>query len=171
MLITLIGTLLGAVSNILPGILALFQQKANQAHEIDMAKLEMSKMELASKLQIDVANVNADIGEGKSLYANDEHFSGGVFWEAFRASVRPVLTYAFFFIFVFVKVSAVVVLMRAGLQVTDALPIIWDENTQAIFGAIMGFYFGSRTLERFGFANTAIRQQNPVLQQTVITKK
>lgn len=151
MLVTLIGTLLGAVSNILPALVALLQKKSDQSHEIEMAKLDMQKMELQSKLQIDIKNVDADIGEGKSLYLHDGSIGGNGFWNSFRASVRPVLTYLFFGLFVLVKVSALVVLLKSGLNVVDSLPILWDTNTQAIFGAIIGFWFGSRALERFGF--------------------
>lgn len=151
MLLTVISTLLAAMSSILPAIVALLQKKNDQAHEVEMVKLDMSKMELASKLQIDLANVNADIGEGKSLYEHDASLDGNGFWNNFRASVRPVLTYLFFGLFILVKVSALVVLLKAGLNVVDTMPILWDDNTQAIFGAIIGFWFGSRALERFGF--------------------
>lgn len=151
MILTILSTLLASVSSILPAVVSLLQKKNDQAHEIEMAKMDMQKIELQSKLQIDVANVNADIGEGKSLYDHDGSIDGDGFWNNFRASVRPVLTYLFFALFVLVKVSALVVLLKAGLNVADAMPILWDDNTNAIFGAIMGFWFGSRALERFGF--------------------
>jgi hypothetical protein len=132
------------LSSLAPSIIQIFQKKADN-------EFELEKLRLSASSQEKIADINASAIETKSLYDNDEHFSGGSFWEAFRASVRPVITYAFFFLFVFVKVCAVAVLMKAGLQISDSLPIIWDDNTQGIFGAIMGYYFGSRAIERFGY--------------------
>lgn len=151
MLLTVIATLLGAVSNILPAIVALLQKKNDQAHEVEMAKLNMQAIQLQAQNTIDVANVNADIGESNALYANDASLSDNGFWAGVRASVRPVLTYIFFGLFLSVKISALVVILNSGLNIVDAMPILWDDNTQAIFGAIVGFWFGARTLERFGF--------------------
>lgn len=151
MLLALLSTLLGAVSNILPAIVTLLQKKNDQAHEVEMAKLAMQSIQLQAQNAVDLANVNADIGESKSLYDNDASLGNNGFWAGVRASVRPVLTYVFFTLFVCVKVSALIVILKAGISIVDAMPILWDDNTVAIFGSIVGFWFGSRTLERFGF--------------------
>jgi hypothetical protein len=151
MLLTLISTLLGAMSNILPAIVSLVQKKNDQAHEVEMAKLDMQKIDMQAKNQLAITNINADVGETNAIHAADASSSGDGFWSGVSASVRPVLTYVFFGLFVCVKVSALAVILSSGLSIIDAMPILWDENTVAIFGSIMGFYFGSRTLERFGF--------------------
>lgn len=155
MLLALLSTLLGALSNILPAIVALVQKKNDQAHEVEMAKLNMQANQLQAQNAIDLANVNADIGESNALYANDAALGNTGFWAGVRSSVRPVLTYVFFALFICVKVSALIVILKSGLNFTDAMPILWDDNTVAIFGSIMGFWFGSRTLERFGFYTKA----------------
>lgn len=150
-MLTLIATLLGGVSSLLPGILGYFQKKQELAHDIELAKLDMDKMRLANELQINMANVNADIGEANSVHANDAGLDGGKFVNALRASVRPTLTYAFFLLFLAIKLSALYILMKAGVSFVASLPLLWDSDTNAIFGAIMGFWFGSRSLDRFGF--------------------
>jgi hypothetical protein len=30
----------------------------------------------------------------------------------------------------------------------DLMPLIWDDQTSAIFGAIIGFWFGGRAIEK-----------------------
>lgn len=166
MLLTIISTLLGALSNILPAVVALLQKKNDQAYEVEMAKLSMQANQLQAQNAIDLANVNADIGESKSLYDNDSSLGNTGFWAGVRASVRPVITYVFFALFICVKVSALVVILHAGLSIVDAMPILWDDNTVAIFGAIMGFWFGSRTLERFGFFTKTPNRVTTTVAQT-----
>jgi hypothetical protein len=71
--------------------------------------------------------------------------------DGLRASVRPVITYAFFTLFTVVKASALYVLVsEEGLTVIQALPQIWDPETQALFAAVMSFWFGQRGLAKAG---------------------
>ena len=35
-----------------------------------------------------------------------------------------------------------------GLLIAEALPRIWDPETQALFAAVMSFWFGNRTLSK-----------------------
>lgn len=150
-MLTLIATLLGGVTSLLPNILQFFQKKQELQHELDKTRLEMDKMRLASELEINIANVNADIGEANAVHANDAAIDGGKFINALRASVRPVLTYAFFLLFLAIKGSALYTLMSANIPFVSSLPLLWDVDTSAIFGAIIGFWFSSRALEKFGY--------------------
>jgi len=36
-----------------------------------------------------------------------------------------------------------------GLLIAEALPRIWDQETQALFAAVMSFWFGNRALSKF----------------------
>ena len=65
------------------------------------------------------------------------------------ASVRPVITYAFFLVFAMVKVSALANLLQTdGVTLAAALLATWDEETQALFAAVMSFWFGSRQINK-----------------------
>ncbi len=69
--------------------------------------------------------------------------------DALRASVRPIITYAFFLLFASVKGSALYVLIVVeGILLAEALPRIWDPETQALFAAAMSFWFGQRALSK-----------------------
>ena len=66
-----------------------------------------------------------------------------------NTQVRPVITYAFFLLFTTVKTAALYVLVsEKGLSVIQALPQIWDPETQALFAAVMSFWFGQRALAK-----------------------
>ena len=94
--------------------------------------------------------VQADIAESKALYRHDK--AVGVAWvDSLRASVRPVITYAFFLLFASVKGSALYVLIAVeGLLLAEALPRIWDPEIQALFAVVMSFWFGHGIGEGIG---------------------
>jgi len=144
---TVIATILGALTSILPQLIDLFDRKNRLQHERDLLQLRMDAAAQGIELQITLENARADIREGDSLREHDMALRGNSFIETLRASVRPVLTYLFFGVFVIVKLSALVIMIKDGLDITTALIVIWDQETSAIFGAIMGFWFGSRIMK------------------------
>ena len=146
--LALISPLLGVFTSVIPGVLDMFKQRQENAHEAAMVKLRMDAAAQGVDLSIKLEEAKADANEGESIRQHDSAISGGKFIDALRASIRPVITYVFFFLFVAIKVSALIVMLQTGLPITVALPAIWDTETTALFGAIMGFWFGSRTIER-----------------------
>jgi hypothetical protein len=47
---------------------------------------------------------------------------------ALRGSVRPVITYCFFALFVAIKVTALLALLDTGHEIGRALSLIWDNH-------------------------------------------
>lgn len=147
---TLLGALLGAVTNFFPSIMDYFNKKQDHRQKIELFQLEINKMEKMNELGIKMVEAKADASEGDSLRAHDSELDGGVFINALRASVRPVITYVFFLLFTAIKVYAVINYMGDNnVPLSATLPVIWDAETQAIFASIIGFWFGSRTIASF----------------------
>lgn len=153
----IVGTLVGGISSAIPAVIRFFEKREELRYEREMSKLRMEQARYEADHQIRVVNATADANEGESLRRHDSNIDVGGFWGALRISVRPVITYVFFLTFITFKIIAVYTFLQAGdsgdwlgnaLAWSDLYPIIWDENTQAIFGAIMGFWFGSRTIEK-----------------------
>jgi hypothetical protein len=87
--------------------------------------------------------------EHARLIAHDismQNDTGPMSW--LRKSVRPVITYLFFTLFAAVKVAALNQAMSAGSDFNAAIILVWDPETQAIFAAIISFWFGSRAIEK-----------------------
>lgn len=152
-----LSMLTGGLLNILPLIVQLFSKWMDNKKEIRIKELEN---ELASK-QIDKEIALADIiermREGESLRSHDASLTGSGFVNGLRRSVRPVLTYMFFALFCIVKgVGIYHVVTVGGIPVLEAIPILWDESTQAIFGGIMGFWFGGRAIEKYMSVNKKV---------------
>jgi hypothetical protein len=102
-----------------------------------------------AQLEINKLDAQALIEEGKSLYAHDAAIDGGKFVNALRASIRPTLTLFFFFAWLAVKGIALYHgIYTQNLSVIQLVPIIWDTETSVIFSAIIGFWFGSRAMEK-----------------------
>lgn len=148
-MITLISTIFGVLSGLLPNIIKIFEKKLDYKHEIELTKIKMDAAREGLVLQLQVEGLKTDLAEGESLRKHDSDIEYTGFWAALRASIRPTITYAFFIVFVGIKVAAFVVLVQRNATPTELLTLVWDNETMAIFSAIIGFWFGSRSIEKF----------------------
>lgn len=148
-MMTLLGSLLGFGTSFLPEILNYFKAGQEHKHNLERMQLEMDLMSRRSELKIQELDKQAEIKETEGLYKHDSMDAGG-FVNALRGSVRPVITYAFFGLFVAIKAVAVMTLMNdQGADLAGALNVIWDDNTAGLFAAIMSFWFGNRAVSKY----------------------
>jgi len=112
-MMTLLGSLLGFGSSFLPEVLNFFKAGQEHKQKMESMKLEMELMSKRSELQLSLLDKQADIKETEGLYKHDSIDAGG-FVNALRGSVRPVITYAFFGLFVAVQVVIMVKVMNEG---------------------------------------------------------
>ena len=152
-MLTLLGSLLGFVTSAFPDFLKLVRDSQDRKHELAILDRQLEQQRLGHQQRLEEIEVQAQIAESQALYRHDK--PAGVAWvDALRASVRPVITYAFFTLFASVKGSALYVLVAfEGVLLAEALPRIWDPETQALFAAVMSFWFGSRALSKFRKGN------------------
>ena len=148
-MMTLLGSLLGFGTSFLPEILNFFKKSQENKHELQKMQMEMELMAKRSELKIQELDKQAEIKETEGLYKHDSVDAGG-FINALRGSVRPIITYAFFGLFVAIKVTALLSLMgNGGMDLTMALDTIWDDQTAGLFAAIMSFWFGNRAVSKY----------------------
>jgi hypothetical protein len=87
--------------------------------------------------------------EHKRLIEHDISINQGVGLIAgLQKSVRPVITYAFFGLFCAIEVTLLLEAVNQGSSIQDSLGILWDDDTKAIFAAIISFWFGSRAIDK-----------------------
>tara|TARA_B100000886_G_C20421756_1_gene491940 strand:+ start:2626 stop:3087 length:462 start_codon:yes stop_codon:yes gene_type:complete len=148
-MITLLGSLLGFGTSFLPEVLNYFKRGQEQKHELQRMKMEIELMAKRSEFKIQELDKEAEIKEAEGLYKHDSVDAGG-FINALRGSVRPIITYAFFGLFVAIKVTALISLMSLPeMQLNMALSMIWDDQTAGLFSAIMAFWFGNRAVSKY----------------------
>ena len=140
---------MGFGTSFLPEVLNYFKRGQEQKYELQRMQMEMEIMAKRSELKIAELDKQAEIKETEGLYKHDNVDAGG-FINALRGSVRPIITYAFFGLFVAIKVTALLSLMnQTGMQLNMALSTIWDDQTAGLFAAIMSFWFGNRAVSKY----------------------
>ena len=143
-MISLIGSLLGFASGVVPEIVGYFRKQQDHEFELELyaAKAKYAEALTANKLK--ELDLKAEIQELKSLYEHDQTLkTSNTFISALRASVRPVITYFFFFTFVGVELSVIFNLVDPSL-----IDKIWSDNTAGLFAAVLSFWFGSRAMSK-----------------------
>jgi len=167
-MLTLLSTLLSFLMGGLPKILEFFQAKQDKAHELALAQLQITRElelrkagfeaqeriehikseQLATESAANTAQVliGAQQAEMQAIYAHDTALNEGTStWiKNLRASVRPVITYGFFFLLVFVDLAGFWYGYYMSVPFNDMLEMLWDSDTQALFASIIAFHFGGR---------------------------
>lgn len=148
-MISLIGTAIGFGTSIIPEILSFFKQKQADEQALKMLEAKSRYADKLSELKLNELNAKADIAEAQAIYKHDDNLDAGKFVNALRGSVRPVLTYCFFILFATVKgVTLYTMVNTSGMDLSAGLLVIWDDETQAIFSAIVAFWFGNRAMSK-----------------------
>ena len=146
-MISLLGSLLGFGTSFLPSVMGFFEKKQANKQELLMLEAKAKYASELSKLKLQEMDAQADIEEVKGLYkhaASLAQANKSTFVSALQAAVRPVITYAFFSVFAFVKITYVVIAVQGGTEVLPAILEAWDSESQTIFAAIISFWFGNR---------------------------
>ena len=58
------------------------------------------------------------------------------------------ITYAFFGLFATIEITLLMEALEKGTEFSEAIQLLWDEDTKAIFAAIISFWFGSRAIDK-----------------------
>jgi len=149
MLSGLLGSLLGFSGSVVPAITDHFKTKASN-------KFELQKMEKMAELR--AAGFDHEMKMFDTQAADNEHSrlidhdisinKGSGFISSLQKSVRPVITYCFFGLFAAIEVNLLMEALDQGQSIQESLNILWDDDTKAIFAAIISFWFGSRALDK-----------------------
>ena len=146
-MITLLGSLLGFGTSFLPQILEFFKAKRAHRDKMEEMKLQGELAAAGVHLQMQVLDKQAEIEETKAIYNYANPSSG--FAAGLAASVRPVITYLFFALFMATKVVIMLKVMQDGGDWMTGVDLMFDEETKALFAAIISFWFGNRSVSKF----------------------
>ena len=159
-MLTILSAIIGALTGILPNAIKVLELKTQKSYELEVIKLQIQ----AAKDNIELTSL---VDEGKSLRDSDNATHTDGFMETLRASIRPLITYFFFAMFCIVKITAAWFMFAKGYDGVAILNAVWDVYTMAIFGSIMGFWFGSRAIAKMG--DTIIQNQKSYNVQPITT--
>jgi len=167
-MLTLLSTLVSFLMGGLPKILDFFQDKSDKSHELNLAQmqtereLQLAAAGYAAQQQIEaikldeiktqtasaekVSLIGAQQAEMNAIYTHDASLSEGTstWMKDLRASVRPVITYGFFFLLVAIDATLAYKGITSGVDFNTLADQLWDDETQALFASIIAFHFGGR---------------------------
>lgn len=134
----------GFVSSFIPELFNFLKDKKDKEHELKLINLQIESMKLGNQSKLEEINIKADIDETKHLYNYIKPV--GIKWvDSISSLVRPFITYSFFLFYITLKILA--------FHNNSDLITIWSNEDQAIFSAVIGFWFGARAFGRYRKAN------------------
>ena len=149
-MLTILGSALGFATSIVPEILSLFKQAQKNKQDLAMLEAKAKYATHLSQLKIDELNVQADISEMQGIHQMQAAANANSkFAAALSGSVRPIIAYAFMLLFLAIKgLAAWQVYGDVGLNWSQMMTVVWDQETQILWSAIISFYFGHRAMQK-----------------------
>ena len=159
---SIISGILGFATSGLPSLLGFFQQKGDQKHEREMAKMQneqallmaqqgFKSQEKIEEIKLQEVEAQTYAQEREALYEHDAKLvSEAASWvKTLNASVRPIVAFTFVGLLVFVDVAGFVWAVKStGGFTPESMDAIFSSDEMSIVASIIGFYFGSRTWEK-----------------------
>lgn len=146
-MLTLLGSFLGLLGSFVPEILKHLRDRFDKQHELALLDRQMELMKTNHHQRLQAIDALGDIYEAQVLY-NHARPTRIPWVDALSGSVRPVITYVFFLLYGSVKVAQGFLLAH-GVPVAQILVHLWHPEDQALFAAVMSFWFGQRSLLKF----------------------
>lgn len=149
-MLTILGSALGFATSIVPEILSFFKQAQKNKQDLKMLEAKAKYATHLSELKIDELNVQADISEMQGIHQMQAAANANSkFAAALSGSVRPIIAYAFMLLFLAIKgLAAWQVYGDVGLNWSQMMTVVWDQETQILWSAIISFYFGHRAMQK-----------------------
>lgn len=167
-MLTMLSTFLSFLMGGLPKILEFFQDRQDKKHELELAKMQTEReLQLAKEgfmaqqkveeIRLDeirtqtssderISLISAQQAEMQAIYAHDISLNEGTsqWMKNLRAGVRPIITFGFFFLLVAIDIGLFTYGWTRGADFKELANMLWDDETQALFAAIISFHFGGR---------------------------
>jgi hypothetical protein len=167
-MLTLFSTFLSFLMGGLPKLLDAFQDRADKSHELKLAQMQTERelqllqagyvaQQHIEEIKLDeiktqtqsaekVSLIDAQKAEMNAIYAHDIAIGQGASeWMVnYRTGVRPTITYGFFGLLMLVEIGLFLYGWNRGVEFVQLAEQLWDDETQALFAAIISFHFGGR---------------------------
>lgn len=145
------------ISGFLPSIIKIFEKRQDYKYELELTKLKNDAAEKNLNISREIQESQNNVAEQESVRGHDIDTASDIsFFGKLRASVRPIITYCFFFFFAGIKIAVAYVMFAKNADPQLIINTVWDQNTMIIFSAIVSFWFGARQMEKIDFSNKTL---------------
>ena len=159
---SIISGILGFATSGLPSLLGFFQQRGDQKHERDMAKLQNEQamamaqagfvsQEKIAAIELEGIEAQTYAQEREALYQHDAKLveQAAPWVKTLNAAVRPIVAFTFVGLLVFVDIAGFIWAVKStGGFTPESMDAIFSSDEMSIVASIIGFYFGSRTWDK-----------------------
>ena len=158
---SILSSILGFVTAGLPSILGFFQQKGDQSHEREMARLQNEQallmaekgfvsQEKIAAIELEGTYAETFAQERQALYEHDAKIvhDAAPWVRTLNAAVRPIVAFTFVALLLFVDIGGFIWAVKTVGFSRESMDVIFSSDEMAIVGSIIGFYFGARTWEK-----------------------
>ena len=144
-MLTLLGSLLGFGTSFLPEVMKFFSKGQDNKLELAMMDKTTERAVQVENVKLQMTDIRADSGEANAARKAEAtvtvHASQWVV--NLSASVRPIITYAFF-----VELVVLTIAVFANWITEDEYKMVWNNEMQAVWAAVVSFWFGARELRK-----------------------
>ena len=158
---SILSSILGFATAGLTSILGFFQQKGDQAHEREMAKMQneqamlmaqkgFQSQEKIAAIELEGTYAETFAQERQALYEHDAKLvhDAAPWVRTLNAAVRPIVAFTFVGLLLFVDIAGFIWAVNSVGFSRESMDVIFSSDEMAIVGSIIGFYFGARTWEK-----------------------
>ncbi len=153
-MLTIIASIVGFLGSLVPDVMRIISESKEKSHELKMLDMQIQiqkqKRNDQNVTRLEEAKMRQATKETKFLYGT--YYSNNKFIDALNASVRPVLAYSFFLIYVASKVMQFFILDAQTadfiIKMEEAIKLLWAEEDQVIFAGVISFYYGQRSFAK-----------------------
>jgi len=144
-MLSLLGSLLGFATSFLPRLLEFFQDRQDKAHELALMDHQLQIQLQLGELALKTRHIEADIAEYDTVMRHSAELQrrSSQWVVNLAATVRPVITYLLFLEFFILTWLFAFDWLDGHMYI-----LIWNQEIQAIWAAVISFWFGSRTFAR-----------------------
>jgi hypothetical protein len=144
-MLSLLGSVLGFGTSFLPKVMDYFQDKQDKAHELQLMDKQVEQQRALGEIKLQTMHVEADIRESEALLKHSAKLqrSASPWVSDLAASVRPCLTYL-----LALEFGVLTLCVSMDWMTPEQYQMIWNDEFQAVWAAVVSFWFGSRTMAR-----------------------
>jgi hypothetical protein len=141
-MLSLLGSVLGFGTSIIPKVLGYFEEKRDQKHELEMMDKQLQHQLQLGNQKMQLMEIDASIREVESLHKEHAKITmKSSRWVVnLSSTVRPLITYLLFFEFMLCSL-----LLAFGYIDNGMFSLVWSSEISSVWSAVVCFWFGQRT--------------------------
>lgn len=137
----IVGAVVGFAGSVVPNVLKHIQDRSDKKHELEILKMQMDFSNQKANTQLKEIGANADLKEAEAIYKT--FYNGNKWVDCLNASVRPILAYSFFILYIGIKIFYAT--SSNGFNIAQ----LWSSVDNTIFLTIISFFYGHRAMQKF----------------------